>query len=287
MPHDLDLTLLRTFVVAAERSSMTAAGNALHVTQGAVSQQIARLESALDCALFIRSRRGLRLTPHGERLIGRARAMLSLNDEIWADMTENTVTGAVRLGAPNDLVGTILAHALKNFAERCPDVELTLLSGSSPELAQALARGDLDVAVLEEPTGHTPGECLMTDQLVWVGARGGTAHRTRPLPVSMVSTTCAFRPAVLTALRTGGTDWRTMFENGTIEATAATVRMDMAVTPMLASTVPQDLAVLDHHAALPPLPSFAVNLHLPDTGPSPTAHELATRLREAIPHRRG
>ncbi|MGW7620020.1 hypothetical protein ACWGLG_30160 [Streptomyces antimycoticus] len=61
----------------------------------------------------------------------------------------------------------------------------------------------------------------------------------------------------------------------------------MADTAMLASTVPRDLAVLDHHAALPPLPSFAVNLHLPDTGPSPTAHELAARLREAIPHRRG
>lgn len=43
------------------------------MTQGAVSQQIARLESALDCVLFIRSRRGHRLTPHGERLIGQAR----------------------------------------------------------------------------------------------------------------------------------------------------------------------------------------------------------------------
>ncbi|MFS7872378.1 LysR family transcriptional regulator [Streptomyces asiaticus] len=48
-------------------------GNALHMTQGAVSQQTARLESALDCVLFIRSRRGHRLTPHGERLIGQAR----------------------------------------------------------------------------------------------------------------------------------------------------------------------------------------------------------------------
>ncbi|TMV00027.1 LysR family transcriptional regulator [Streptomyces sp. DASNCL29] len=77
MPRDLDPTLLRTFVVAAERTSMTAAGNALHMTQGAVRQQIDRLEWALDCVLFIRSRRGLRLAPHGERLIGRWRGRSS------------------------------------------------------------------------------------------------------------------------------------------------------------------------------------------------------------------
>ena len=49
MARDLDTGLLRTFVTAADSGSMTAAANALHLTQGAVSQQIRRLEEAFDC----------------------------------------------------------------------------------------------------------------------------------------------------------------------------------------------------------------------------------------------
>ena len=77
---------------------MTAAANALHLTQGAVSQQIKRLEELFGGTLFERSRRGLRMTAYGERLLGMAHRLLGLNDELWADMTSVTVEGAVRLG---------------------------------------------------------------------------------------------------------------------------------------------------------------------------------------------
>ena len=57
---------------------MTAAANALHLTQGAVSQQVKRLEEALGCSLFERDRRGLRLTRAGERLFGKGKRLLGL-----------------------------------------------------------------------------------------------------------------------------------------------------------------------------------------------------------------
>ena len=59
MARNLDITLVRTFVTAADSASMTVAANSLHLTQGAVSQQIRRLEEALGCTLFERDRRGL------------------------------------------------------------------------------------------------------------------------------------------------------------------------------------------------------------------------------------
>lgn len=62
MMHMLDLVLIRTFVMVADRSSMTAAANALNLTQGAVSQHVRRLEDQLGSALFERSRGGLLLT---------------------------------------------------------------------------------------------------------------------------------------------------------------------------------------------------------------------------------
>ncbi|WP_189479033.1 LysR substrate-binding domain-containing protein [Mesorhizobium sp. M1E.F.Ca.ET.063.01.1.1] len=281
MIRDLDTTLIRTFVTTSDKASMTAAANALNLTQGAVSQQIKRLEEVLGQSLFERGRRGLRLTRCGERLLDRAKRLLQLNDEIIAEMGGKAVAGRVRIGVPYDLVGTLLQPVLKTYAEAHPQVEISLVCASSPELAAALAAGTIDLAVIEERAGPTAGECLAVDRLVWVGARGGSARLKRPLPVSMVAGTCAFRPAVLAALGTHGLDWRTVFENGNIDATTATVRSDLAVTTWLASTVPADLDILSD-ADLPALPNFSVNLHLPKHAIAPAAEAFAAHIREGL-----
>lgn len=285
MIRNLDTALLRTFITVADKASMTAAANALHLTQGAVSQQVKRLEETLGCSLFERDRRGLRLTRSGERLFDKAKRLLSLNDEIWAEMAGSAVAGQVRLGVPYDLVGTLLAPVLKAYAETYPQVEISLVCASSPELASALAAGTIDLAVIEERVGPTSGECLAIDRLVWVGARGGVARAKRPLPVSIVADTCAFRPVVLSALNEHGLEWRTVFENGNIDATTATVRSDLAVTAWLASTVPADLDILPFDVGLPPLPNFAINLHLPRHGVGPAVQEFARHIRDGLARR--
>ncbi|CAN7397980.1 LysR family transcriptional regulator [Mesorhizobium sp. LjRoot246] len=285
MIRNLDMALIRTFVTVADKASMTAAANALHLTQGAVSQQIKRLEEVLGSSLFERDRRGLRLTRAGERLFGKGKRLLALNDEIWAEMAETPVAGQVRLGVPYDLVGTLLAPVLKTYAETYPQVEISLVCASSPELTAALAAGTIDLAVIEERVGPSAGECLVVDRLVWVGAKGGVARAKRPLPVSIVADTCAFRPAVLAALSEHGLEWRTVFENGNIDATMATVRSDLAVTTWLASTVPVDLDILPSESGLPPLPNFAINLHLPRHGAGPAAQEFARHIRDGLARR--
>ncbi|MBZ9958795.1 MULTISPECIES: LysR substrate-binding domain-containing protein [unclassified Mesorhizobium] len=285
MIRNLDTTLMRTFVTVADKASMTAAANALHLTQGAVSQQVRRLEEALGRSLFERDRRGLRLTSAGERLFGKAKRLLSLNDEIWAEMAANAVAGQVRFGVPYDLVGTTLAPVLKGYAQTYPQVEISLVCASSPELAAALAAGTIDLAVIEERVGASDGECLAIDRLVWVGAKGGVARAKRPLPVSMVADSCAFRPVVLSALHEHGLEWRTVFENGNIDATTATVRSDLAVTTWLASTVPADLDILPSESGLPPLPNFSINLHLPRHGVGPAAQAFARHIRDGLARR--
>lgn len=284
MIRNLDTALIRTFVTVADKASMTAAANALHLTQGAVSQHIKRLEEGLRCSLFERDRRGLRLTRAGERLLGKGKRLLALNDEIWDEMNGNAVAGGVRLGVPYDLVGTLLAPVLKTYAETYPQVEISLTCASSPELAAALAAGTIDLAVIEERVGPSAGECLLIDRLVWVGARGGAALAKRPLPVSMVADSCAFRPAVISALEENGLEWRTLFENGNIDATTATVRSDLAVTTWLACTVPGDLEILSD-PGLPALPNFAINLHLPKHGIGRAAQEFARHIRDGLARR--
>src|SRR5688572_13428568 len=71
--RDLDLNLLRVFVVVAETGSVTKAASRLYVTQPAVSAALRRLLTAVGQPLFARAGRGLSLTARGRRLLGSAR----------------------------------------------------------------------------------------------------------------------------------------------------------------------------------------------------------------------
>ncbi|NUX56257.1 LysR family transcriptional regulator [Paraburkholderia sp. JPY418] len=273
--------MIRTFVAVADSGSMTVAANLLHMTQGAVSQQIKRLEDALDCLLFVRKTRRLELSRQGEQFLVKARKLLQLNDEIWADMTAQPLRGALRVGVPPDLV-TRLAPAMKAFADAHPHVEIALMCAASPELSEAVNSGRVDVSLVEYVASEAEGEVVCIEPLVWVKGRGSEVWQKRPLPLSMVDERCAFRSVVLGALAHEGIAWRTVFESGNIEATAATVRAGLAVTSWLASTVPADLETLTPRASgLPALPPFAICLRLPATV-QPAAQEFARHVRESM-----
>ncbi|MEX3859770.1 DNA-binding transcriptional LysR family regulator [Paraburkholderia youngii] len=281
MSRNLDLDLIRTFVAVADSGSMTVAANLLHMTQGAVSQQIKRLEDVLDCLLFVRKTRRLELSRQGEQFLVKARKLLQLNDEIWADMTAQPLRGALRVGVPPDLV-TRLAPAMKAFAGAHPHVEITLMCAASPELSEAVNSGRVDVSLVEYVASEAEGEVVCIEPLVWVKGRGSEVWQKRPLPLSMVDERCAFRSVVLGALADEGIAWRTVFESGNIEATAATVRAGLAVTSWLASTVPADLETLTPRVSgLPALPPFAICLRLPATV-QPAAQEFARHVRESM-----
>ncbi len=286
MTHNLDLGLLRTFIHVADAGSMTVAANRLHMTQGAVSQQIKRLEDVFGRVILQRGRQGVRLTDEGERLLVKAKRLVALNDDIWADMRTPGITGQVRLGVPYDLAGTHLPGVLQTYAQRHPNVHISLVSGSSPDLVNALSSGKIDLALIEDALGSTAGERLAVEQLVWVGRHDGHAYMKRPLPICLVSETCIFRPAIFAALDSKNIEWRIVFENASIEATNATVRNDLAVTAWLASTVPHDLEILDCASGLPELPCFAINLHLPKNGASAACLAMAACIRASYLERR-
>src|SRR5215217_1478616 len=87
VPRNIDVALLRAFDAVVEAGGVTSAARLLNITQSAVSLQLKRLEETFGCRLIERDRRGIRLTPQGERLLAQARRLLRNNDEIWASMT--------------------------------------------------------------------------------------------------------------------------------------------------------------------------------------------------------
>lgn len=279
MARNFDLAVLRAFVAAAERASITSAANALNLTQGAVSQQVRRLETDLGIRLLDRGRTGVRPTADGERFLGKARQLIALHDQIWIEMAPQRVEGRVRLGVPLDLARICIEGPLKRYSMQHPTVELSLACASSPDLLEALSKGELDLAIAQEPVRAAAGESLAIERLVWVGARGGLAHTRDPLPVSIADETCAFRPALLDALRAQKRPWRTVFEDKGLDATLASVGADLAIAASLESLVPTNLAVLGRASGLPPLPAFSVNLHLAPGRIARAVEEMARELR--------
>ncbi|WP_448956609.1 LysR family transcriptional regulator [Labrys neptuniae] len=283
---NIDVSLLRAFVAVAETGRMTTAAKVVNRSQGAVSQQIKRLEDLFRTPLFERHATAARLTRSGERLMVAAHRIIALNDEVMNQMLAVEFAGEVRLGVPHDVIGMLMPPILRLFRQDHPNVLVTLISDTSRALKQSLINGDVDLTLLTEPQPGTSDLLLLSDRLVWVGAKGGDAHGRNPLPVALGQESCGFRAAAVEALTKAGIVWRAICQVGSLEPVFATLEADMAIAPFLSKTVPERLTVLTG-SHLPKLPAQFVNLRLRSTGISPLATELAQYIRDGFHKRYG
>lgn len=280
MPRNLDLTALRAFATVADVGGVTRAAGLLHLTQSAVSMQIKRLEEALGRALFDRSGRGVTLTADGEQLLGYARRMLALNDEVWTRFTHAAFEGEITLGVPGDVVYPSLPPVLKRFHAEYPRMKVSLVSSYTRRLKELFAHGDCDVILTTEHDVDAGGRTLRTLPLVWVGAKGGQAWRQRPLRLAF-ETRNIFRAGVESALDAAGIGWEvavTSEMSRTIEVSCAA---DLAVHALLDGMVPATLELIDHGGALPEIGTMGVNLYVADTVRGQAEQALVKMLREA------
>jgi DNA-binding transcriptional LysR family regulator len=280
MIRDIDIALLRAFLTVVETGGVTNASRILNRTQAAVSQQIKRLEELFGTELFLREHKRLTLAPAGERLLGEARKLVALNDDVWSRMTKPDFEGVVRLGVPMDIVSSYVPSILRRFNQAWPRVRVSLICENSHELLEGLANGTVDITLTTDSGVPVGPNLLRLDRLVWVGHANGDAHLRRPLPLSIGTRTCRFRSVVLDALRKTGLDWRFVLEVSNQDAVFATVAANIAVSAMLADSVPGHLQIPDERSGLPPLPEFQVNLFLPAGGANDIATELAAHIRQ-------
>jgi DNA-binding transcriptional LysR family regulator len=285
MRRDIDIALLRAFVAVVETGSVTGAAGLLNLTQAAVSQQVKRLEEVFGTELFERHHKRLALKPNGERLMAHAQRMIALNDEVWGAMSAPAYEGEVRLGVPHDIVGTYLPPILRRFDKAWPRVRVSLKCTTTPNLLALLQQGDIDLTLTTEERCGRNGEVLIEDQLVWVGAINGVAHKRKPLPISLGDEKCEFRRSVLKALADAGRDWRPVCEVSSMEPLLASMEADLAIGPLLRRSTPDYLQVIDLDARLPPLPGFLINMYLPPVQQSEIAVELARHVRQEFASR--
>lgn len=280
MVRNLDVTSLRSFVAIADAGGVTRAAGFLNLTQSAVSMQIKRLEETLGCDLLDRSARKVALTAAGETLLSYARRMLVLNDEVFGRMTQTQHEGEVVLGVPHDIVYPAIPQVLRRFNKDYPRMKVTLLSSFTRVLKGQFGRGECDIILTTEDSIDAGGETVAELPLIWVGAVGGVAWKSRPLRLAF-ATNCIFRSGVQAALDASGMAWEMAVESESGRAIEASVSADLAVHAVLAGSEPPYVERINHCGALPDLGRMRVNMYTADPVHSTAVHDLAAMIRLA------
>jgi DNA-binding transcriptional LysR family regulator len=175
----MELTQLRTFREVADTLNFTRAAEHLHLTQSAVSHQIKGLEQELGEPLFIRAKRGVRLSEAGKAALEFARRILDETDALKDRLAggERAPTGRVRAAAATQAFVHLMAPLFESFMRTHPGVEVSFRTTSSTDQTLSdLQNGAADVGFASLPV-YSPTLAvteLFEDELVVVC---GHAHK--------------------------------------------------------------------------------------------------------------
>jgi len=271
---NLDMDLLRTLSTAMEMGGFARAAAQLGRSQSAVSLQMRKLEEQLGVPLLRKQGRGLAPTEAGDVVLGYARRILALNDETVAAVRGLDLSGAVRLGLPQDFAETWLPDALGRFARAHPQIRIEARVDRNAALLDDLTGGRLDLALLWGEETRPGAELLARLPIHWIGRGDITFPADEPLPLIVFAPPCAFRTAGLAALDGIGRSWRLSFTSPALAGLWAAAAAGLGVTIRTPVGLPATLRIL---GGLPALPEIALTLH--QTASSTPAVE---RLREIL-----
>ena len=138
---------LRTFVEVARLGGFTQAASGLHISQSAVSKQVAQLEHSLGTPLFDRLGSHVRLTAAGTVVLQRAEAMLRLHNELLSELDDlsHLTRGELRVGLPLLGSNTLFAGLFAEYRRRYPNIQVQLLEEGSLNIEKAVLSGELEL----------------------------------------------------------------------------------------------------------------------------------------------
>lgn len=178
----MKLNQLRALAAVAETGSIQEASRILHLTQPALSKAIKELESSVGATLFVRSSKGVQLTPFGQRLVSHARLISENVRRAREDLEDmkGTVQSEITVGVtPVTALMRPMAACLSTFRREFPNARLRVLEMRPAQLLEHLREGTMDFAVTSQLLPLDRGlDCTQVCRLPTViGARRGHALR--------------------------------------------------------------------------------------------------------------
>ena len=169
------LELYRVFKEVAEVGNITAAAQALYISQSAVSQSIKQLEHDLQTRLFARNSRGVTLTAEGQMLYEYVRSAMGLLEtgEEKLSQTRELQMGKLIIGASDTVTSQFLLPYLDSFHKQHPAIHIQIVSGRSHKVLGLLRSGKVDIAFASTPSDTSSLDiypCFNTHSIFVAGA---------------------------------------------------------------------------------------------------------------------
>lgn len=153
----MELRVLRYFLAVAREESILRAAETVHITQPALSRQIAQLEEEVGAKLFIRGNRKITLTDAGVLLRRRAEEIVALADKAEKELTDlgtGDVGGTISIGCGELRAMEELAGLVREFSQKYPNVNFNFLSANADSTKERIDKGLLDFGLLLEPVDY-------------------------------------------------------------------------------------------------------------------------------------
>jgi DNA-binding transcriptional LysR family regulator len=280
---NFDIDCLRSFLLVADSMSISRAAESVGRSQSTVSQQIVKLEAQVGKGLLTRRKgRVIDLTSEGGKLVQYARRILQLNDEAYASMSDDVLSGFVRLGVPLDFFGRDFTAWLARFKNRHPMVGLEVESNQSENLIKRSARGEFDLAFFKQPSGAKNGTVALREQLVWVSGPNCAPDAAESVPLILFPEGCAYRHCAVTALKDHKRSWHVSFVSPSFECLKSAAVEGMGITVLARALVTPPLRVVRHGLRLPQLPTVELAYSFGRRSNSRVVGELASYLADSL-----
>lgn len=140
---------LEAFITVAEQGSFSKAAQLLYTSPTALTQQLNALERYLQCAVFERTYRGVRLTPAGETFYQYAKEIMQLSDRAVLDCRTKAgiLDNKIVIASYREMEMNELRPYLGRFAEVCPDIEIRFLSENYRIFFDLLKNREIDLFI--------------------------------------------------------------------------------------------------------------------------------------------
>lgn len=163
---------LQVFHTVAQRLNFTRAAKELFITQPAVTRHIHELEQHFKVKLFERNGTRIRLAPAGKRLLQHTEELFAVYRNLEFDMSSFTqgFSGRLFLGGSMTTAPYIIPPILADFHSRYTEVQVSLITGNTQQIEQALENQQIDLGIVE---GHSRNPSIkytefMKDEIVLV-----------------------------------------------------------------------------------------------------------------------
>jgi DNA-binding transcriptional LysR family regulator len=240
----MDLRRLEIFAKVAELGSFSRAAEALFLTQPTISEHVRALEDELGVQLLDRLGRGATPTRAGQLLLGYARRMLALSREAHQALErfQGRISGELVIGGSTIPGEYVLPALIGQFKAKYPDISISLLIGSTRQVADWVEEGRVEVGVIGARPGARTLDAkeLMPDELVvvvpsthpWAARRTTTLGDLQKEPMVVRERGSGSREAVEHALQEAGislANLRLVGEMGSTQAVKQAVRAGVGI----------------------------------------------------------